>query len=265
LNLNDLFAGVDARPYIPAKQNKLLPILINQMEQESKRTHIRKEEPQFRASGVGGCKRKMMYKLLGYEEQLGHISVFTLEQGTLVHEMIQGYLQRAGIVESMEEELRILPNLNGHYDGVIVLNGERYLLEIKTINGEGYERLVKYNSVYKKYIIQAHCYMHALGLTKTLFLFVNKNHSLSDACKEEVPSADPLFHEVEVKFDDKVWEEIKDKIAELTDNFKNGIMPPFKRVSECSYCTFKNKCESDWASEKESKKKSKSKKTAKTQ
>jgi hypothetical protein len=253
LNLNEIFAGVNNYP--PAIKNKLLPVLINQMELESKKTHPPKEEAQFRASGIGGCKRKMMYKLLGYEEQLDHISAFTLEQGTLIHEMIQGYLQRAGVIESLEEELKILPNLNGHYDGVVVLNGERYLLEIKTINGEAYERLLKYNSVYKKYILQAHCYMHALDLNKALFLFVNKNHMLSDSCKEEIPSADPLFHEVEVRFDDSVWQEIKDKVSELTNDFKNGIMPAFKRVSECSYCNFKTQCESDWKIEKENKKK----------
>lgn len=260
MNLNDIFAGIDSKSYIPAKKNKLLPILIKQMEDESRKVYEKKEEATFRASGIGGCKRKMMYKLLGYEEQLDHISVFTLEQGTLIHEMIQGYLQRAGVIESLEEELKILPNLNGHYDGVVVINGERYLLEIKTINGEAYERLLKYNTVYRKYVLQAHCYMHALGLDKTLFLFVNKNHMLSDSCKDDVPNADALFHEVEVKFENDTWKEIKDKVCELTNNFKNGVMPAFKRVSECSYCTFKAQCESDWQIEKENKKKAKKQK-----
>lgn len=250
MNLNDIFAGVNSRTYIPAKKPKLIPILTNQMSEESKKAYPPAKEATFRASGVGGCQRKMMYKLLGYEEQLDHVSVFTLEQGTLIHEMIQGYLQRAGIIQSLEEELNILPNLNGHYDGVIVINNARYVLEIKTINAAAYERMVKYGSVYKKYLLQAHCYMKALGINKTIFLFVNKNHLISDECKQEVPSADPLFHEIEIDFDKTIWQEVSDKIGELTEYFDKKVMPPMKKVSECAYCNFQNKCQLDWEQEK---------------
>lgn len=259
MNLNDIFAGINSQPYIPAKKNKLLPILINQMETESAKVHPPAKEATFRASGVGGCQRKMMYKLLGYNEKYDHISAFTLQQGTVVHEMIQGYLQRAGIIESLEEELKILPNLNGHYDGVIVIDGERYLLEIKTINHVAYERVSKYNNVYKKYILQAHCYMKALGLTKTIFLFVNKGHTLSDDFRRDNPDIDPLFHEVEVRFDKKIWAEIEEKIGELVNYFETKTMPPMKKVSECAYCNFKSKCENDWAEEKQQRKKRKTK------
>jgi len=254
LNLNDVFAGVNNYAYVPAKKKKLLPTLINQMEEESKKTYPPAKEPAFRASGVGGCQRKMMYKLLGYDERHDHVSVFTLQQGTLVHEMIQNYLQRAGVIESLEEELQILPNLKGHYDGVIQLEGERYLLEIKTINHVAYERVSKYNTVYKKYLLQAHCYMKALDLKKAIFLFVNKGHTISDEFKADNPDIDPLFHEVEIHFDKKIWAEVEEKLGELVKYFDTKTMPPAKKVSECAYCNFKDKCWSDWASEKEQKK-----------
>lgn len=255
MNLNDIFDGINNRPFAPIKKKKLLPVLINQMSEESAKIYPPAKEPTFRASGVGGCQRKMMYKLLGYEERHDHVSAFTLQQGTLVHEMIQGYLQRAGVIESLEEELNILPNLNGHYDGVIILDGERYLLEIKTINHIAYERVAKYNTVYKKYLLQAHCYMKALGLKKAIFLFVNKSHTLSDEYKVENPDIDPLFHEIEIKFDNKVWQEVEDKIGELVQYFENRMMPAVKKVSECSYCNFREKCQSDWEIEKQKKRK----------
>jgi CRISPR/Cas system-associated exonuclease Cas4 (RecB family) len=253
LNLNDIFNGItDTVEY--KKKNKLIPKLIEQMTLESKKTRPVAQEAKFRASGMGGCKRKMIYELMGYESEPDHVGAFTLEQGTLIHEMIQGYLQRAGVIESMEEELQILPELNGHYDGVINLNGERYLLEIKTINHIAYERVSKYNTVYKKYVIQAHCYMKALGLNKCLFLFVNKGHTVSEEFAQQNPDIDKLFHEIEVRFDNKIWGEIESKVSELKEYFSSKTLPPMKKVSECSYCTFQNKCYSDWESEKIAKK-----------
>ena len=258
MNLNDIFANADEpKNFTPTRKNVLIPVLAQQMRNENKREYKRAEEPTFRASGIGGCQRKMMYQLLGYETELEHLSVFTLQQGTIIHEMIQGYLQRAGIIESLEEELQILPNLKGHYDGVIKINGERYLLEIKTINHLAYERVSKYNTIYNKYILQAHCYMKALGLAKCLFLFVNKGHMVSEEFAKENPHIDPVFHEIELKYDEKIWQEIEDKLSLLTEQFKLGVMPPAKKVSECSYCQFAEKCQQDWKEEKSAKKKPK--------
>ena len=140
MNLNDIFANVGKPKQLMASRNNILiPILTQQMRDENKRTYKKADDATFRASGIGGCSRKMMYQLLGYDSEPDHLSVFTLQQGTIIHEMIQGYLQRSGIIESLEEELNILPQLKGHYDGVIQINGERYLLEIKTINHQAYE------------------------------------------------------------------------------------------------------------------------------
>ena len=260
MNLNEIFSNAEKynkQTFI--KNNKLLPILKEQMQKESSKTYPPSKEATFRASGVGGCQRKMMYALLGYDNNPDHVSVFTLEQGTLIHEMIQGYLQRAGVIESLEEELQILPQLKGHYDGVLNINGERYLLEIKTINHVAYERVSKYNTVYNKYILQAHCYMKALDIDKCLFLFVNKGHTVSEEFAENNPDIDKLFHEIEVKFDNKVWEEIETKISDLTIHFENKTMPPMKKVSECSYCSFRDQCYSDWEKEKIAKKERKPK------
>lgn len=256
MNLNDVFANAkEPKSFMPVRNNILIPILAKQMRDENKKMYNKAEEATFRASGIGGCPRKMMYQLLGYENTPEHLSVFTLQQGTLIHEMIQGYLQRSGIIESLEEELHILPQLKGHYDGVIKINGERYLLEIKTINHLAYERVSKYNTIYNKYVLQAHCYMKALGLTKCIFLFVNKGHMVTEEFAKENPHIDPVFHEIELKFDDNVWQDIQDKLSLLTEQFNLGIMPPAKKVSECSYCQFADKCKQDWKEEKAAKKK----------
>jgi len=89
LNLNDIFANAnEPKNFNPTRKNVLIPVLAQQMRNENKREYKRAEEPTFRASGIGGCQRKMMYQLLGYETELEHLSVFTLQQGTIIHEMI---------------------------------------------------------------------------------------------------------------------------------------------------------------------------------
>ena len=259
MNLNDIFANAGKPKQLMASRNNILiPILTQQMRDENKRTYKKADDATFRASGIGGCSRKMMYQLLGYDSEPDHLSVFTLQQGTIIHEMIQGYLQRSGIIESLEEELNILPQLKGHYDGVIQINGERYLLEIKTINHQAYERVSKYNVIYNKYILQAHCYMKALNLSKCLFLFVNKGHMLTEEFATENPHIDPVFHEIELSFDQEIWNEIESKLGLLTEQFNLGVMPPAKKVSECAYCQFAEQCKQDWAKEKAAKKKPKS-------
>jgi len=80
---------------------------------------------------------------------------------------------------------------------------------------------------------------------------------VSEEFAKENPHIDPVFHEIELKYDEKIWQEIEDKLSLLTEQFKLGIMPPAKKVSECSYCQFAEKCQQDWKEEKSAKKKPK--------
>jgi hypothetical protein len=72
---------------------------------------------------------------------------------------------------------------------------------------------------------------------------------------KENPHIDPVFHEIPLDFDEKIWADIESKLELLTEQFSLGIMPPAKKVSECSYCQFAEKCKQDWKEEKAAKKK----------
>jgi hypothetical protein len=66
--------------------------------------------------------------------------------------------------------------VQGHIDGIAILNGEKYLLEIKTSNEFRYKAFVKDGFCSdEKYQAQIHIYMNKFKMQKCLCVVLNKN------------------------------------------------------------------------------------------
>lgn len=266
MNLDDLFnlPGTYKKPE-PPKQI-LVPRLAKLMESENRKLVPPAQEPVFRASGLGYCPRYTLYSFGGYEDAKTYQEVFTLNQGTKIHDIIQEYLKKdPNLLLALEDEITNgdIPFTNGHFDGLLNIDGEKYLLEIKSQHVEAYQRMCLLRQPYKAHIRQAHFYMRALNVDKVIFLYVNSNKKLLEDFAKENPDVNPVFCEIVYNFDEAVYSEIKDSVDSLVTHFRNKTKPVYKTVSQCSWCQFREKCLRDNEEEKiqrrEEKKKNKQK------
>jgi CRISPR/Cas system-associated exonuclease Cas4 (RecB family) len=220
------------------------------MEEFGNESQDRTGRAKFRASSLGSCQRQILYKLTGdYPEEKTAREVMTLNLGTAVHEVLQEYIKRIPGFVSMEDTVRFpeVVNTDGHYDGLIVINGKRYLLEIKTSNVEAYQRLVSRPVPYMKHQMQATFYMKALDVEETIFLYVNKNGMFVGDFAKMYPDANPYFLEIRYKLNPKIHELNVEFAKSLEMHYNDGTLPAYKKNSSCDYCplAIKEKCKSD--------------------
>ena len=95
------------------------------------------------------------------------------DNGHGVHERLQGYLKKAGVLLQAEvpvknEEYEIV----GHTDGIIEINGVKGLLEIKSINQTGFYGLFEPKP---EHVLQLNVYMFCAGIPRGVLLYECKN------------------------------------------------------------------------------------------
>lgn len=247
MNLEEIF-NQPAEERTFTREEIFVPLLKQIIEQENNPDPEPSEEAVFRASGLGYCGRATLYKLLGLPEGKTYGEVLTLEFGTQIHEIVQKYVKMLdGVFISMEDEIRVdgVENVSGHYDGLVEINGKRYLIEFKSSNVEAYQRLIQRPIPYDAHKKQSTFYMKALGVDEVIFVYINKNGKLLADFEKANPDAPPVFLEIRYKFDEELYNEIISKVEDLTNHFKNGTMPEYKRVSQCSWCSFSAQCAID--------------------
>ena len=221
---------------------------IDLLESYNEEEEVLKEKHYLRTSQLVGCMRKEYYRNLGYEQVMEPESFITLSAGTFYHHLIQTVLakelvSKEGLLTYQLDGVKI----SGHYDGVLALNGEKRILEIKTTSPFAFSKLMKeiadVEENYKKlspnmtlfrYLLQANMYIKMLGdkdVNGGWILIINK------ASVKGIP---PLFS---LKFDyDKRLPEIMIKKAQIIwKHFKEKkLPPPTKEKWECRYCGYVN-------------------------
>ena len=122
-------------------------------------------------------------------------------------------------------------HIQGHIDGIVLINDEEFLLEIKTANEKSFNSIVKYGLKLSKmdYYMQMQAYMGHLNLLKGLFLVYNKNDS---SYYTEIIDFNPgIYADNERAFFSILTAEVPlDKISTDPDDF------------ECQWCDFREIC-----------------------
>jgi CRISPR/Cas system-associated exonuclease Cas4 (RecB family) len=144
-----------------------------------------KPRPYMGYSGIGHpCSRKIWYnfRIVAKRRVLKRIQRI-FDRGNLEEPRIISDLKTIGI-DIIEQQLEVVgpdEHILGHIDGICVNStffDEDILAEMKTAKKELFNNLVKLKSVKRwnaVYYGQAQSYMHKLGLSKCLFLCINKN------------------------------------------------------------------------------------------
>jgi CRISPR/Cas system-associated exonuclease Cas4 (RecB family) len=195
----------------------------------------------FHPSQIGGCMRRTFFDI--YEaprdakdkndDPLKKYMIF--EMGTYLHVVIQNLCERAGILVRREVPIvRADLKIIGHADGVLEINGVRYVLEFKTINSAGFSKL---NAPKHEHKGQATAYMRALkkkyGTVHAIILYFDKDRA---AVKEFVVKYDVAFYKEHVrKRIDMFFQKVHAK--QLPD--KEGDNPA---AFPCMFCAYKRVC-----------------------
>jgi CRISPR/Cas system-associated exonuclease Cas4 (RecB family) len=119
----------------------------------------------------------------------------------------------------------------GQADGIVIIDGEKYVLEIKSANPNTFNSLNSKPPVY--YLPQINLYMHGLGIFQTIFLFENK--------------ATQEIKEIRYRYDSKVLKPIFEKTSVAVKHIKAKKMPPrLKSPTEvkehCRLCEYRQIC-----------------------
>lgn len=194
----------------------------------------------LRLSSAGKCARALTYQLHNFEARpLSARARMVFRLGDTIEAEIKKLLIKyppEGIELIMPEEQEVVSitigetEIKGHIDG----RTKNYLIEIKSINGLGFKRILKGDIGYS-YECQATAYMKGLGLQHTLFIFYNKDTS--------------HIAEVKYNFDDKIWNEVIARFTSVIQSTKEKLpereYQPLKTGNlpwQCSYCAYVNHC-----------------------
>jgi len=213
--------------------------------------------PGIHASELSGCKRKVVYSLIGTERK-DLTSLFWKKKfklGHAMHDMLQRefynmcrrleYNVDGGTHISFHSELPISPkyqtlaarwDIQSHLDGLFVLREHvlgpavfRMLLEIKSASPDEFAAL---NEPKKDHIEQSHVYMAVYDVPMTWVLYFNKGN-------ENYTKPEGSFL---VKFQPERWAELEQRIAWVEQRAAEGVLPDREEDIRCQFCPFSWHC-----------------------
>lgn len=191
----------------------------------------------FHPSQIGGCRRKWWLENFKAPRETvdsdGDLlrSHLTFEIGTYFHILFQNLCLRAGVLK--QREVPILSpkkQMIGHADGLLLINGKEYILEIKTANGRNF--ILISSKPKEEHLLQLHAYMLGLNVERGIIVYYNKDTS---ATKEFV-----------VKYDPAIGQEVKVRINEHFKNVRKVTLPrrdyQDANKAPCNYCPYMSLC-----------------------
>lgn len=212
-------------------RNKLTKII------ENHQTHIKDGVRDYiGASSIGSdCWRQIWYEFNGYEgSQIPPKTRRTWDIGKNLEGLVYEWLISAGVdirVMQGDHYSEDLPFFRGHSDGIVKIDKEFHIIEIKTAKDASFKIFLKdgvklWNS---RYYAQLQSYMGLSGVNSAYILVLNKDNS-------EI--SDELVH-----FDKDFYETLKNKAQMIA----NAELPPPRINSspiwyECKLCKFNKEC-----------------------
>jgi CRISPR/Cas system-associated exonuclease Cas4 (RecB family) len=219
----------------------------------------RKGSRSIKPSSYYNCTRQVWYDLLDYpaKHKPSARGNRIMEVGTQLHEYVQDILMNMDEItlipheelpaygaegvefilehQSSPMEVKVKDQrftkkypLSYMVDGAIEYQGIRYLFEFKTINTKDFGYLFE---PLKDHLMQGAIYAMSLGISKVMFLYLDKNDQNFKAYVH-------TYTEEELEF-------CKNKILEIEKHLLNLTLPPKEESYKCKYCSFKTFCVND--------------------
>ena len=228
------------RPSFSAKE------LINKIEsgylvgRDRKFTTKKSFSPSTIVYGKGKCPRFWYYAFEGaeWDDDTTPYSAANMKSGIHGHERLQEAMKKSGVM--LEDEVKVIcedPPIYGFADGILDVEGEHLVCEIKTMRSESFEYRKQNNSAPSYHLEQLIIYMKVLKFAKGLLIYESKNsHEL---------------HVIEVEVDDKYINWVNyafDWMRDVRASWEKKELPekPYRSNSKvCKECPVKETCFAD--------------------
>lgn len=142
-----------------------------------------REQIRVYASGVTSCERQQTMAIMGFRKAPTGVNnpewSVVADFGTAIHELFEKWLDAVGAVTrdadgKPRSEFRVSAeddSWSGRVDHEVEINGETYILDVKTVGRKDYDKGLK-SEKFKKYVAQVHLYCGRLGLKRAIILLV---------------------------------------------------------------------------------------------
>jgi CRISPR/Cas system-associated exonuclease Cas4 (RecB family) len=188
----------------------------------------------FHASGLMECARQQIYDRLGYPKDATEARaewVRSRDVGDLIHTYYAEKFGKAGILTRNEWSLP--PNeyeIGGRLDDDVILQGEQYIVDIKTVDQKKFNQVPKGEKFPANYL-QLQVYLYFLGLPKGILLYVNRS--------------DNATKEFTIYRDEEAIEQALNRALQLKGYLHGRVIPRPERSWKCPYCPFLIMCGMD--------------------
>jgi CRISPR/Cas system-associated exonuclease Cas4 (RecB family) len=218
------FAGMTG-----SKNNAMLKELIDQFYFENQKN---REQTRFYITDAGKCPRAVFFKFKNApREPIQARMMRIFEHGEHIHRNIFSILYRLKIGVVTEVAIPQQEIVSGRADAILCINGENYVLDIKSINSMLFRKLTepKEDNIY-----QVQLYMHFFNVKKGILLYVDKDQQ--------------EMKEFYLDYDKVLCDSLMEKFKGLKGQVEACAIPErladYPKNWQCNYCAFKNICKS---------------------
>lgn len=186
----------------------------------------------FYVSEVDDCKRKIYFKLKGApKEKLDPQTSRKFERGNQIHQKLVSALYSTGLVTASEVKMPEESLFHGRADAIVSVNGDNYVVEIKSTSPYGFKSMEEPKSSWQK---QLQLYLHHFDIEQGIILA---------ECK-----GTQKLKEFFVDRDEELIQSIIDEFEDLKKKVDEDKIPsePSKddwEFDKCKYCRYRLVCE----------------------
>ncbi len=190
-----------------------------------------KEQFHFYITDAGKCSRAIFFKFKNAPKAKMDARLLRIfEHGEYLHRNIFNILYRLKMGVTTEVNIPSQALVSGRADAIICVNGENYVLDIKSINSFIFKSLA---APKEENLFQLQLYMHYFGISKGILLYIDKDQQ---ELKEFFVSYDKEMCEALIKN----FEILQTKIEQ---NQVPSVLPDYPRNWQCNYCQFRQVCD----------------------
>ncbi|MFH1420667.1 MAG: PD-(D/E)XK nuclease family protein [Candidatus Aenigmatarchaeota archaeon] len=191
-----------------------------------------KERNYFYISEVDKCQRAIFFSVKGVpcaamEPRVSRI----LDQGDHVHMRLMSAMYGLGIITASEIKIPETELFHGRADGIANINGENYVVEMKSISPFGFKKTVDAPKV--EHLKQLQLYLNYFNMQKGIILMENKG--------------DQELKEFVVEKNDLLIKKILRDFEALREMIGRNETPKIPdrtlwEYDKCGYCPYKEHC-----------------------
>lgn len=189
-----------------------------------------REQTHFYISDVGKCHRAIFFKFKNAPRKKADPRIMRIfERGEHIHRNIFSILYRLRIGVTTEVPIPAQEIISGRADAIICVDGENYVLDVKSINSMVFKNMTEPKEE-NKYQVQL--YMHFFGIKKGILLYVDKD-------QQDIKE---FIFDYDKQLVDSLLGDLKGLKRKIEEDTVPSRLPDYPGNWQCQYCQFREVC-----------------------